>query len=214
MEYDGLQEVPVPTNDLDRLAIHNNVDAEMRNAHPLILIVPSLAFQIFVDDQVVQIGSQIFCAAPRDVQIRVGLKKYTIYIEKRAHEDACARVALIQHARLHLDMDNESILKFITEIKDPLLEELKQLKKSPSGNEGTALEKFKKGVSIFLLQATAGFSQERPQFHAKIDAPSEISNLRAACNGRIKSLEDEESVPGRETSLIFWHEVTLRDPVS
>lgn len=199
-EHIKMQEVPVTAANLAQIASDVGVIAQMREAHPLLVIVPTLTFQVHVDDQVVEAAPQIFCAAPASVQISIGITNYRLYFDQRAESDECVRAQFVDHAGQHLEADNRGMRQFLAALNNPLREELTRLKTTPSRGRDAALQNFKSGLNEFFGQAILAFGRERPELHSPIDVADELSHLRETCDGRIEMLEKDARFPGTRAS--------------
>lgn len=199
-ELKGIDAVPVTSIGLNQLAESHKITAEMRNAHPLMLLIPKIDLHFSTDERSIEVAPNTFCASPQHVEIMFGMTAYVAYIDQRAYDDECMRSRLLQHAELHVDADKEEMSAFLREMSEPLHERLTQLKMSPAPDPKAAIEQFRSGLGEFLLAATGEFGHDRLRSQAAIDTPSVISELRAACDGHVQLPESQPHLPGQKTS--------------
>ena len=166
------------------------------NAHPLLLIEPRYASQVTIDERTIQGEGGTFCAAPKLIQVRLGVENYLVYIDDRAYGDDCVRELMIRHATSHLAADNRAIAAFVAAVRQPIAEHISKLKRVPFGDEREAIENFKSGMGDILSGMLAAFSGERPRVYADINRSLEGSEVEASCNGRLRALQTEARFRG------------------
>jgi hypothetical protein len=185
-------------SEMDRIALEIGVSAAARAAHPLMLIATELGTQVSVLHRTIQAlnrGEPAYCDAPKSVEFGLSIVGRKVLLEETAAADPCVRSALLEHEAEHSRALYRAIKVFIRQRREELAARLRELKQTPAPDRASATNALEADLKSFLVTMVQPFKNEMERSRAGVDTPERLEELRNACGGKVRKMEQELTTP-------------------
>ncbi|MGE0724324.1 MAG: hypothetical protein AB7O45_08110 [Alphaproteobacteria bacterium] len=170
---------PAMWQEADRLT---RIEAEV--AHPTLTMTVVAGGQVAVDRTVVERDGQ-FCAAPRELTIRIGLTERVLLLPAPARRNACVKEALLAHARQIETLEKRIIQDFVAGTRGAFFRKLSALKRIPASTSDDAHQQFRRAVEEMVQATVADLHAARLREVEALEAQTDHSDLANACAGAL-----------------------------
>ena len=192
--------------EMDRIAAQIGATAEMRAAHPLMLIVAQAGTHVEVAHRLIARrdadGDAYVCDVPSAVVVVMGAFKRRVILHKEAAANSCVRKALLDHMARHSQVLDQKIDVFIDEHRDELARGVEALTQKAAVDEPSASQAFEAGLAALVGPVYRQFEVEIERSRLEADTPEALAQLRAACGGKLRELEWEVSGPASKRAAL------------
>ena len=199
------EELTATREEMDAIAVQIGATSEMRNAHPLLLIVAQAGTHVEIAHRVIERqdaqGVAYVCDVPRSVDVIIGAFKRRVILHREAAADGCIRQALLDHMAQHSRVLDAHIDLFVDEHRDELAREIQALTHRAAADEATATHAFETGVAALVGSLYRQFEAEVEQSRLEADTPQALEQLGQACGERLRRLERKTRAGGQRASL-------------
>ena len=185
--------------EMDRIAVRVGATAEMREAHPLMLMTAEAGTHVEVVHRLIAhrgaVGDAYVCDVPTAVVVVMGAFKRRVILNKEAAANSCVRKALLDHMARHSQVLDQKIDTFIDEHREGLARGVEALTRKTAADEPSASQAFEVGLAALIGPVYREFEVEAKQSRLEADTPEALAQLRTACGGKLRELEWEVGGP-------------------
>jgi hypothetical protein len=196
----ALEEQSATLDEMNLIASKVGMPAELREAHPLMLIIARAGVDIELEHRPIELRNTdenvSFCDVPVSIVVRLGVFKRRVILHRGAAQDTCVRAALLDHYRQHSQVLDETIDRFVGEHRAKLVHALYDLTQKIAPDPISAGENLEAGMAALVGDLYREFGLEIEKSRLLPDTPAALGELRKACDGRLHRLEQELGAPG------------------
>ena len=198
----GIDEYPVNRDEMDRIAVRLGVTNKERQVHPLMLMAAELDAHVAVQHRAVEVDTSdgpAFCDAPTSVVVAFGAVRRKVYLLQKAAADPCVRRALLAHYSEHSRALDREVQLFIHNQSGVVGMRVQMLKQRAALDILSANKAVEAGVWSIVKNMVTDFKHEmiqaRQTMSEEIDSPERLDELRDACSGKIRKMENDMIPP-------------------
>ena len=198
------KEYTVSPAELDVIAKKFSASSVDRTAHPLMLMLGTLAVDIAVNHHTVAVqknGSTAYCDAPTAVSVRVGTIDRRVFLLRDAAADSCVRRTLLQHYDEHSRALDDELRAFVENHRSDVASRLRGLKQVLHHERTAATKAFERGAGSLVVELFKRVESEIHRTKAQIDTPERLEALRNACDGKVRQIEQEIATPAAHAQM-------------
>ena len=193
----------VTRDDMGHIADQLGASSAIREAHPLMLSIAEVGTQVEIDHRTISANDPnpnhqgYVCDVPTSVVVIVGAFKGRIILNREAAAVSCVRDVLLEHHAQHRRALDAQIEVFVAEHSDSIARNIRELMRERAPDQEAATQAFERGVALLVgaLYREFEFAVERSRQEA--DSPVALAQLRNACDGQLRQLEQKVTAPGR-----------------
>ncbi len=199
------EEQTATQQEMDDIADQLGASRAIREAHPLMLSVAQAGAHVELDHHTI-VGHDpedraYVCDVPTSVTVIIGAFKTRVILDRNAADAPCVRKALVEHHIQHSHTLDAKIDLFVDEHRDSIANNVRELMRTPKQGREPATQAFEAGIAALVGGLYREFESVIEQSRQEVDTPSELNQLREACDGQVKQLERELVKPeGRRVS--------------
>lgn len=199
----GIEEYVVSRNQMDRLAIKLGISKAERQVHPLMLMAVDIDAHVAVQHEPTEVRNDnrpIYCETPISVVVAFGVVKRRVYLLRQAATDHCIKHALLDHYAQHSQALDREVALFVQKKRKEIDTQLRELKQRTTADQAPAQQTFKAGLWSIIRNVVEEFKQdmsnERPRISREVDSTKRLNELRNACGGGVREMEQILYNPG------------------
>ncbi|MGE0279059.1 MAG: hypothetical protein AB7P20_00385 [Rhizobiaceae bacterium] len=196
----ALEEESATREEMDRIASAVGAPAEVREAHPLMLILARAGADVELEHRPINARdtgeNTSFCDVPASIVVRLGVLKRRVILHRSAARDTCVRMVLLDHFRQHSWVLDETIDRFIAEHRAGIARALRDLTQKTAPDPVSASENLEVGMASLIGALYREFGLKLEKSRLIPDTPAALGELRKACDGKLHRLEQELGAPG------------------
>jgi hypothetical protein len=188
------EEVSASYDEIDRIARDLDLPAARRAIHPLMLITIQVDTHVAITPRILELhgdGGMLYCNAPTVVAVGFGVIRQRIVLVDTAAAVPCVRGALLAHAAEHSRALNSEVETYVRQIREEFRARVKELKQTPAPDPPSAVKAFSSGLATFLFNLVVRFKAQAKPMQDALDTPSRLEELRNACGGKVRQMEQE-----------------------
>jgi hypothetical protein len=181
-------------DEINRIARDLDLPAARRAIHPLMLITIQVDTHVAITPRILELrsdGEMLYCNAPTVVAVGFGVIRRRIILVDTAAAAPCVRGTLLAHAAEHSRALNSEVETFLRQIRDEFRARVKELKQTPAPDPASAVKAFNSGLATFLFNLVVRFKAQTEPMQDALDTPSRLEELRNACGGKVRQMEQE-----------------------
>ena len=204
--HPSIDEVSVTRAEMNRLAVKIGVSATERALHPLMLMTANIDAHVTVQNRAIQVTGGIapaYCDAPTMVAIAFGVVGRNAFLLREATDDPCVRHALLDHYAEHSRALDKQVELFIREQRRNVGLRLEKLKQTAAPDPTSANKEFEVRLWPVLKDMIQQFKDQMrgsgQKSRNEIDSVEKLDQLRSACRGEIRDMEQSLTAPERTT---------------
>lgn len=202
----ALEEQLASREEMDRIASEVHVPAEVREAHPLMLILARAGVDVELEHRPIKARNTgenaSFCDVPASIVVRLGVFKRRVILHRSTAKDTCVHAALLDHYRQHSQTLDETIDRFVGEHSAKLVSALHDFTQKIAPDPASAAQNLKAGIASLITSLYREFGLELEKSRLVPDTPAALGKLRKACDGRLHCLEQELNAPSDRHALL------------
>ena len=180
----GLVEQKVPAEQLDQSLPSEIIGAR----HTTMLTTSNVIAFSEIKHRMMQHADGLVCDAPELVRIGFGSSQRIAFLTQSAADDPCVRQVMLNHEAVHAGVFGSTVDGFINEKRTAFERGMKALKQTPAPNPEIASARWNEGLQLIVDEAKEQLMMDLRAANARVDRPSVLADLAAACGGKIGEL--------------------------
>lgn len=168
-----LVEVVVPVQELRReyepdvLAIR----------HGATVLLTNVVGSYEITHRYIEVGGGVVCDSPEIVKIGFGSNRRMLFVAGPVAGNECFRRKILDHEERHIQIFNETVLRFIDEKRTTFQRGMVALKQTPAPNPEIARDRWRAGLQIIVTEARRELIEDIRMAILRLDNPQSLAEL-------------------------------------
>ena len=183
-----VNEIVVPAQELTR----EYAPDVLAVRHGGMVAVSNVVGSYDIKHRIIEMGGGVVCDSPEIVRIGFGSNLRMLYVARAIAANECARQKMLDHEERHIQILNETVLRFIDQKRTTFQRGMLALKQTPAPDSESAKDRWRAGLQIIVSAARQELTEDIRTAIARLDDPSLLAALANGCERAIDQFDSDD----------------------